>query len=114
VPRRPGNDFVFGGMAGGYTSWTYATEKLRARVTEPVEFRLHDLRRSSVTHMAEQLKVQPHIIEALLGHVAGTQVSRTYNRAEYLAEKTAALAQWADFVMALVENRERKIMPLRA
>jgi integrase len=91
-------------------------KKLRARMTEPVEFRLHDLRRSAATHMAEHLKVQPHVIEALLNHVSGHKggVAGIYNRATYLAEKTAALAQWADFVLDIVENRDRKVIPLHA
>jgi integrase len=113
VPRRPDNDFVFGGKTG-FTGWSHAVKMLRARMTKPVEFVLHDLRRSCATHMAEHLNVAPHIIEALLNHSSGTQVSRIYNRALHENEKAAALAAWADLVMSTVENRARTVVPLRA
>jgi integrase len=34
VPRRPDNDFVFGGKAG-FTNWSNATKALRARMAQP-------------------------------------------------------------------------------
>src|SRR5262249_9200577 len=70
VPRRPDTDFVFG-TARGFSGWSCATKVLRTRMAQPVDFVLHDLRRSAETHMAEQLNVAPHIIEALLNHSSG-------------------------------------------
>ena len=59
--------------------------------------RLHDIRRSVATGMAEQLGIQPHIIEAILNHVSGHKagVAGVYNRASYDREKRAALDLWA-------------------
>jgi integrase len=107
VPRRPGTDFVFGGETG-FTGWSNATKALRARMTKPVDFVLHDLRRSAATHMAE-LGVLPFVIEAVLGHSSGTKVANTYNRFSYEGEKAAALAMWADHVL----GRTSKIVRLR-
>jgi hypothetical protein len=60
-------------------------------------WRLHDLRRSVITHMAE-IGIQPHIIEAVVNHVFGPAkagVASVYNRAIYAAEKRTALERWA-------------------
>lgn len=65
-----------------------------AMAIEP--WRLHDLRRTVATGMAE-LGVQPHIVEAVLNHVSGAKagVAGVYNRAAYAAEKKAALERWS-------------------
>jgi hypothetical protein len=75
---------------------------------------LHDLRRSVATGMAE-LGIAPHIVEAVLNHVSGhIGIAGVYNRATYEKEKRAALAMWADHVMAAVEGRASIVVPLRA
>jgi len=64
-------------------------------------WRIHDLRRSFVTHLNEQLSVAPHVVEAIVNHVSGaakTGVAGTYNRAQYARERRAALHSWAEFV----------------
>jgi hypothetical protein len=54
-------------------------------------WRLHDIRRSVATGMAE-IGIQPHthIVEAVLNHISGHKagVAGIYNRATYLSEKT--------------------------
>jgi integrase len=114
VRRRPDTDFVFGGVAG-FSGWSNATKALRARMAQPVTFVLHDLRRTAATGMAE-LGVLPHVIEAALNHSSGSKagVAGIYNRARYEPEVAAALARWCDHVTAIIENRDRKIVPLRA
>ena len=76
---------------------------------------LHDLRRSVATGMAE-LGIAPHIVEAVLNHVSGHKagIAGVYNRATYEKEKRAALAMWADHVIAAVEGRASNVVPLRA
>jgi integrase len=66
----------------------------RMKASEP--WREHDLRRTCATGMAE-LGVQPHVVEAVLNHISGYRsgVAGTYNRAQYAAEKKAALERWA-------------------
>jgi integrase len=78
--------------------------------TEIRPWRLHDLRRTCATGMAESpptgLGIAPHIIEACLNHVSGHKVgvAGVYNKAEYLPEKRVALERWAAHVEALVKG----------
>ena len=78
-------------------------------------WRVHDLRRTASTVM-HGLGVQPHVVEAVLGHISGHKagVAGVYNRATYSAEKAAALALWAEHVLAVVEGRPAKVVSLRA
>jgi integrase len=68
---------------------------------------LHDIRRSTVTHMAE-LGIDPHVIEAVVNHVSGHKggIAGVYNKASYRPQKAAALQSWADWLEAKVEDRE--------
>jgi integrase len=115
VPRRADRDQLFGSRSSdGLTHW-HAKAELDRRLAGRVQpWRLHDLRRSAATRMAD-LGVQPHIIEALLNHYSGHRagVAGTYNRSPYEREVKAALALWADHVQALVDGTERKVVALR-
>ena len=54
-------------------------------------WRLHDLRRTAATGMAE-IGVAPHIVEAALNHISGQRAQASpafYNRAAYAPEKKA-------------------------
>jgi hypothetical protein len=48
-----------------------------------------------------------HVVEAVLGHRSGTirGVAAVYNRYSYADEKRAALEAWAQFVLALIDER---------
>ena len=94
-PRPDRNEFVFGRR---FTAWSKSKEILDRRLNG-MAWRLHDLRRSAATHMAE-LGVLPHIIEAVLNHVSGHKsgVAGIYNRARYQNDMRAALQAWADYV----------------
>lgn len=78
----------------------------RLPVLEP--WRLHDVRRSVATHMAEDLRIAPHVIEATLNHVSGTKagVAGIYNRALHLDERREALEAWSRHLLALVGEIE--------
>jgi integrase len=138
APRRTRGDgaadHVFGEGEGGFSGWSKAKAGLDRRIREAraavaagvgkragkpqpvVDWRLHDLRRTAATVMADKLGVQPHIIEAVLNHVSGHKggVAGVYNRATYEREVRAALLLWADYVQTIVEGGERKVIPLRA
>src|SRR5215218_8807623 len=65
---------------------------------------LHDLRRTMVTVMNEQLGMAPHVVEAVVNHTSGVAkrgVAGVYNRALYLCERRKALKRWAEHVSAL-------------
>lgn len=86
-----------------WTSWSDHKATLDKRLNGVVgEWRLHDLRRTAATKMAE-LGVLPHIIEAILNHVSGHRagVAGIYNRAKYEPEMRHALQVWADYISAL-------------
>jgi integrase len=120
ISRRDGNDNVFGGGAPGFTVWSYATKLLNARIAaaagKPLaDWTLHDLRRSAATHMADEIGIQPHIIEALLNHVSGHKrgVAGVYNRARYDREIASALQLWSEHLAAIIEGRKSKVVSLR-
>ncbi|MHC2367451.1 integrase [Bradyrhizobium diazoefficiens] len=77
-------------------------------------WRLHDLRRTSATGMAE-IGILPHIVEACLNHVSGAKagVAGVYNRAAYAEEKRIAFARWAAHVHRLVSGLEPHVVELR-
>jgi integrase len=91
-------DYVFGPKAG-FVNWGNS----RAKLNGIEDFRLHDLRRTAVTMMAE-LGVLPHIIEALVNHVSGHKagVAGVYNKAKYLGEMRSALERWAQHIEEIV------------
>jgi integrase len=76
-------------------------------------WRLHDLRRTCATGMAE-LGVFPHIVEACLNHVSGHKagIAGTYNVAQYAAEKKAALERWGAHLEGLLAGRSANVVPL--
>lgn len=60
------------------------------------DFRIHDLRRTAATRMAE-IGVSPHTISLVLNHVSarrGTVTGKVYNQYSYDKEKREALGAW--------------------
>jgi integrase len=116
VPKMVSRDFLFGVRATGFTRWADAKAALDRRLGDAVRpFKLHDLRRSIATRMAD-LGVPPHVIEQILNHVSGHKsgVAGIYNRSSYEREVRAALALWHDHVRALIEGGDRKVLHLSA
>lgn len=117
--RMVGRVHVFGrDDSHGFRGWGVSKQRLDRRIAKAgakmAPWVVHDLRRSVATRMAE-LGVQPHIVEAVLNHVSGHKagVAGVYNRATYDKEKRAALALWAEHVLALVEDRGPVVVPMR-
>jgi integrase len=121
---------VFGRRGTGFSGWSKAKDVLDARVLARIkadepdakmpEWRVHDLRRTAATGMAD-IGVQPHIIEAVLNHISGHKggVAGVYNRAAYGPERREALDKWAAHVVAVVgiadeldENKWREAVRL--
>jgi integrase len=115
-PKRKGRDFVFGIGKLGFSGWSDCKARLDQalltvrrktnRKAKPIPaFRLHDLRRSCATGMAE-LGVQPHIIEAVLNHVSGHKagVAGIYNRATYVEGMRDAMQRWADHIDQITKS----------
>jgi integrase len=106
IPRRVNRDFVFGEGKGGFSGWSKAKASLDAQLGLKA-WRLHDLRRTASTRMAD-LGVQPHIIEAVLNHVSGHKagVAGVYNRSTYANEKRTALDALSNYVMVAAAKAE--------
>lgn len=127
VPRIAESRFVFTATGSRPTRWfnhvakriNTAIERTRrkAGAESLPHWQIHDLRRTFSTRMHEDLREQPHIVEAILNHVSGAKagVAGTYNRALYLDDKRRALEGWAVYVEHLMNGDEEagKIVPFR-
>jgi integrase len=111
-------DLLFGKRDRMFMGWTNAKAKLDRKIAATgkalAPWTLHDLRRTCATGMAEDLDIEPHIIEACLNHQSGHKrgVAGTYNRALYERATRIALAQWGERVLDIVEGRASKVVPM--
>lgn len=91
------------------SEWMFPGSDLRRHVAHPhhaarrivrrsgVSFRLHDLRRTFATGLA-QLGTDPHVIAACLNHAPSSVTARHYDRYSYDAEKRHAWESWSAHV----------------
>jgi len=100
--RREGH--VFGTGKGGYSNWSEGKATLDRRLNGMPPFRIHDLRRSCATMMADRLNVQPHIVECVLNHYSGFRAgfSGIYQRQRYTDQMREALQMWGNHVDGLI------------
>ena len=99
--------FVFGRTKSrGYSGWSRSKERLDRRL-KLAPWGLHDFRRTMSTRL-HNAGVAPHIVEALLAHVGHKAgVAGTYNLAQYLEQKRAALDLWSSMVQVIVDDGNR-------
>jgi integrase len=85
----------------------------RARDASIAPWRLHDLRRTAVTGMAE-LGVSPDVIELCVNHVSGSRggIAGVYNHSELLPERKVALERWGAHVSGLVSGGTDNVVAL--
>ena len=108
--REEGRELVFG-KSGPFSGWSKAKASLDARQRAAshgqasAPWRLHDIRRTFATRLAD-LGVLPHVVEEILNHVSGHKagVAGIYNRSSYAAEKRDALALWDDHIATLIRR----------
>lgn len=117
-PRQTESDAVYGRGDTGFKAWSECRKRLEKRLSEQASemqsWRLHDIRRTVVTGMAE-IGIAPHVIEAVVNHVSGHKagVAGIYNRATYLPEKRQAMAIWADHIAAITAGERSKVVQMR-
>jgi integrase len=103
LPRIAPGDFIFSlnGRApvGNYSTVKAALDKALPKDMEP--WVVHSIRHTLATGL-QGLKVQPHVIEFVLGHLPGKMTSQ-YQHAGYEEEARAALCQWAEHIAAGLE-----------
>jgi integrase len=103
-------DQLFGLRSTGFNVWSKSKQALDKR-SGVSDWTVHDIRRSVATGMAD-LGIQPHVIEQILNHQSGHKrgPAGIYNRSNYEREVRAALATWADYVIALADGGSRKVL----
>ena len=84
---------------------------LDAAFPRMLHFTPHDLRRSFATRLSD-LGTAPHVIEKILNHQM-TGAMAVYNRAEYLAERRAALDLWGAKIEELRTTEEANVVHLK-
>lgn len=95
----PDSDWLFPSANGTGPIDPHAPTKALERARPVIgleDFRIHDLRRTAATRMAE-LGVSPHTISLVLNHVSarrGTVTGKVYNQYSYDREKREALDAW--------------------
>jgi integrase len=116
MPRA--GDHVFGGAKSGFDNFSRAKVALDARIADalgaPIAgWHLHDLRRTMLTRMTENLRVRGEVAHAILNHKK-RGMEATYNVAVYPEERREALEKWAAYVKAIVIGDDRKVLPMRS
>jgi integrase len=114
--RIEGCPFVFSTTGHSPVSgWSKIKRNLDQAMGNPSSpFRLHDLRRSAVTGMAE-LGIRPDVIELCVNHVSGSRggIAGVYNKSELLPERREALERWARHVQGLVTGETAEVVPIK-
>jgi integrase len=108
VPRGA-RDHLFGDRAGiGFANWSNCKQQFDNRIgaAKPA-WKLHDIRRSVATGMAD-IGIEPFHVEAVLGHYGGHRAGTagTYNRSQYTEQIARALQRWAGHVEHLVSGKK--------
>lgn len=77
-------------------------------LTSVTDWRLHDIRRTVTSGMA-QLGIAPHVADKILNHQSGTisGVAAVYQRHEFLEERKTALEAWGRYVQSLMDGTDR-------
>ena len=90
----------------------HAPTRALARARDAIglnDFRIHDLRRTAATQMAE-LGVSPHTISMILNHVSARQstiTSKVYVQYGYDREKRDALEAWSARLEAIISAQHQ-------
>jgi integrase len=94
-------------------------QRMSAELGAPVEWRIHDLRRTMATGL-QKCGVAPHIISKVLGHKAalgGALITQVYTRYGYEAEKRAAVEAWGERLERIIAGLpvdDGKVVPFPA
>lgn len=102
LPRFVAGDFVFSTCGGArpISGFSALKARLDRGLASPVDYDLHDLRRTCRTGLS-RLRIEPHIAERILGHTQ-RGVATHYDHWAYIDEKRDALEAWGRYVEAVV------------
>jgi integrase len=124
ISGKPQGPHVFGNGKVGFSGWEQWKARLDAKIAQQRKeagakamppWRLHDLRRTAATLMAEKLSIFPHVVEAILNHVSGAKsgIAGVYNRATYADDMRNALCKWADYLDEITSPARPKVVSVR-
>jgi integrase len=94
--------------------WSRAKQRLDAAMANMPAWRIHDLRRTAASGMAE-LGTPPHVTERVLNHVSGSigGLTGVYQRHTYREDRKAALIGWGRRVAQIISVAESNVVPLK-
>jgi integrase len=109
-------DHLFGARGNrGFSSWEYAKARFDRRLAGKVRpgWRLHDARRTVASKMGD-IGIEPWHVEAVLNHFSGHRAGTAgvYQRSPYARQIRDALLRWSDYLFALIEGSDRKVIPM--
>ena len=114
LPRFTDGDYVFTTTGGRRPVSGFNKMKTRTDDMSGVTgWRLHDLRRTARTGLAE-IGIPEIIAEMVLNHAPRNALARIYNRHEYAAEKRDALERWASRLREITEPPPDNVVKLKA
>ena len=67
---------------------------------------VHGFRATARTLLAEELNIDPLVIEAQLAHAVKDANGRAYNRTQYMKHRAAMMQQWADYLDKLARGAD--------
>jgi integrase len=73
---------------------------------------VHGFRATARTLLAEELNIDPLVIEAQLAHAVKDANGRAYNRTQYLKHRTVMMQQWSDYLDKLAKGAD--VIPFKA
>jgi integrase len=96
VTRVEGQDLVFSTTGKTPVSGFTRVKRALDKASKISGWRLHDFRRSGVSHLAK-MGIDSIVADKLLAHQPGklSTVARTYQRHDFSSERKAALEAWA-------------------
>jgi integrase len=109
--------FVCSGTAIRGHLWNPQKTVARVRAASGVTFRVHDVRRTVASGLAE-LKVEQRLISLILSHTlsdsnAAPITGQVYVRFAFIEEMRAALQKWADYLDGVAVAKAADVVPLR-
>ena len=114
LPRFTEGDFVFTTRGGRRPVSAFSKMKARTDDLSGVgNWRLHDLRRTARTGLAE-IGIPEIIAEKILGHAERNVLAKIYNRYQYTDEKKNALERWGTRLREIIDPPPENVVRLKA
>jgi len=109
-----GNRLLFPNLRRPRTCMTGTTmNRALERMGYGGHFSAHGFRATAST-LLNEMGYRPDVIERQLAHAERSKTRAAYNQASFLAERTAMMQQWADYVGALASGKVAAIKKAKA